>query len=74
LIRPLSDYSERILQESNDDQEAANGGQVPAGLQSADIVRSLCFYFYFFVCFQHASTHGLTGSANESNRSSILLV
>jgi hypothetical protein len=65
LVVPLRYYSDRILDEGYDDQEAADGGQVARrGVSgSGEATKE-----------NRETTHGLIGSLKVSRRSSTLLV
>lgn len=78
LVIPLCYYSDGVLNEGHDDQEAADGGQVAGGRAPVSAFgsakdqpkinqdkRGKCDSW---------NTHGLIGSLTVSRRSSILLV
>lgn len=69
LVAPLGDDTERILEERDNDQESANGWEVARSMRGK-VSRCPLGSFTIVASF----TYGLTGSLNESSRSSTLLV
>lgn len=63
LVAPLGDDAQGILEESDDDEETANGRDVAAALSVAEESTK-----------GSRTTHGLTGCDKVSSQSSILLV
>lgn len=69
LVAPLGDDTERILEERDNDQETANGWEIPRSMRGK-VSRHALGSSRILTSF----TYGLTGSLNESSRSSTLLV
>jgi len=76
LITPLRDNSDRVFDERDNDEKAANGGQVPAvqhrisndaSIDGVGTIMSLSNGM-------KGHAHGLRGSPNVLRKSSILLV
>lgn len=90
LVAPLCDDSQTVLNESDDDQETANGWEIPVDGRRhsvSGVSPTLSFRLLFVSLLSRSgrtteriekhfrdTTYGLTGSANVSNQSSILLV
>jgi hypothetical protein len=60
LVAPLGDDAQRVFEEGDDDEEAADGGEVAVAVSTRNPTAG--------------STNGLSGSETVSRKSSILLV